>query len=117
MICRTDTVACPRLSCYMIRDRQECLSYRGDALPAKSNRSKSASQSKPARATKPASRKRRLKIAIAGFGTVGRSVAKLLCQEGNEAFELTHIFNRNVSRKKVDWVPPSVRWTESIGEV
>jgi homoserine dehydrogenase len=80
-------------------------------LPAKSNRSKSKSLAKPP------SRKRRLKIAIAGFGTVGRSVAKLLCQEANEAFELTHIFNRNVNRKKVDWVPSSVRWTDSITEV
>jgi homoserine dehydrogenase len=66
---------------------------------------------------KPVSRKRKLKIAIAGFGTVGRSVAKLLCQEANETFELTHIFNRNIGRKKVDWVPSSVRWTESINEV
>jgi homoserine dehydrogenase len=80
-------------------------------LPAKSNRSKPKSQSKPA------PRRRKLKIAIAGFGTVGRSVAKLLCQEANEAFELTHIFNRNVGRKKVDWVPSNVRWTDSIGEV
>lgn len=80
-------------------------------MPAKSNRSKSKSLSKPA------PRKRRLKVAIAGFGTVGRSVAKLLCQEANEAFELTHIFNRNASRKKVDWVPTSVRWTDSISEV
>ncbi len=80
-------------------------------MPAKSNRSKSKSL------TKSAPRKRRLKVAIAGFGTVGRSVAKLLCQEANEAFELTHIFNRNVSRKKVDWVPTSVRWTDSISEV
>ncbi len=80
-------------------------------MPAKPNRSKAKPQSKPA------PRRRKLKIAIAGFGTVGRSVAKLLCQETNETFELTHIFNRDVSRKKVDWVPSSVRWTESVGEV
>src|SRR5690242_1516263 len=60
---------------------------------------------------------KRLKIALAGFGTVGRSVVKLLCQEANDSFELTHIFNRNVARKKVDWVPPSVRWTENINEL
>ena len=45
-------------------------------------------------------RRKKLKVAIAGFGTVGRSVAKLLCQEANETFELTHIFNRNVAGKK-----------------
>ncbi len=58
-----------------------------------------------------------MKVAIAGFGTVGRSVVKLLCQESNNTFELTHIFNRNVGRKKVDWVPAGVRWTENINEV
>jgi homoserine dehydrogenase len=86
-------------------------------LAAKQKRSKSRSESKPASGKKPVSRKKKLKIAIAGFGTVGRSVVKLLCEEANDAFELTHIFNRNVARKKVDWVPASVRWTESIGEV
>ena len=35
----------------------------------------------------------------------------------NDSFELTHIFDRNVSRIKVDWVPSTVRWTESIDEV
>lgn len=80
------------------------------------SKSKSKSKSKPAPARKTVSRKR-LKIALAGFGTVGRSVAKLLLQEANESFELTHIFNRNVARKKVDWVPSNVRWTENIGEL
>jgi homoserine dehydrogenase len=86
-------------------------------LAAKANRAKSspAKKLKSKNNKKPADRK--LKIALAGFGTVGRSVAKLLCQEANDSFELTHIFNRNIARKKVDWVPPSVRWTESIGEV
>jgi homoserine dehydrogenase len=31
--------------------------------------------------------------------------------------QLTHIFNRNVERKRVDWVPPSVAWTASADEV
>ncbi len=62
-------------------------------------------------------RRKKLKVAIAGFGTVGRSVAKLLCQEASDTFELTHIFNRDIARKKVDWVPASVRWTENISEV
>lgn len=72
---------------------------------------------KPSPAKKPPSRRRKLRVVIAGFGTVGRSVVKLLCQETSGTFELTHIFNRNVAHKKVDWVPASVRWTESIGEV
>jgi homoserine dehydrogenase len=86
-------------------------------LPAKSNRASPKPRSKSAPAKKLPARKKKLKIAIAGFGTVGRSVAKLLCQEASGAFELTHIFNRDVARKKVDWVPASVRWTESISEV
>ena len=90
---------------------------RGAALAAKSTRAKSHARGKPAPANKPPLRKKKLKIAIAGFGTVGRSVARLLWQEASDTFELTHIFNRDIARKKVDWVPPSVRWTESIQEV
>jgi homoserine dehydrogenase len=90
---------------------------RGAALAAKGNREKSKSRTKASPAKAVAVRRKKLKIAIAGFGTVGRSVAKLLCQEPSGAFELTHIFNRDIARKKVDWVPSSVRWTESINEV
>ena len=81
------------------------------------------SKSSPSRSTrKPAPKKktappRKLKVALAGFGTVGRSVVKLLGQEPNGPFELTHIFNRNVARKKVDWVPSSVRWTDDVDEL
>ncbi len=60
---------------------------------------------------------RPLKIAIAGFGTVGKSVAKLLSQDMSGLFSLSHIYNRNVARKRVDWVPSDVRWTENIDEV
>jgi homoserine dehydrogenase len=60
---------------------------------------------------------KKLKIALAGFGTVGRSVAKILSQNANSPFVLTHIFNRNIERKKVDWISPQVRWTERIEDV
>jgi homoserine dehydrogenase len=86
-------------------------------LAAKAKAVKSKSRVKSAPAKKSAVRKRKLKIAIAGFGTVGRSVVKILLQEANDCFEVTHIFNRGVSRKKVDWVPSSVRWTDSVNEV
>jgi len=86
-------------------------------LAAKVNRAKSKLEIKLESKNKKRPTHRRLKIALAGFGTVGQSVAKLLCQEANNCFELSHIFNRKVARKKVDWVPPSVCWTESIGEV
>jgi len=58
-----------------------------------------------------------LKVALAGFGTVGRSVVKLLLEDRDSPFELTHIFNRNIERKKVDWVPSTVRWTEDIDDL
>ncbi len=64
-----------------------------------------------------ASAGRKLKIALVGFGTVGRSVAKLLSQNPHSPFVLTHIYNRNVARKKADWIPAQVRWTEKIEEV
>jgi homoserine dehydrogenase len=71
--------------------------------------------------SKPASRKqpdaaRKLKIGLVGFGTVGRSVAKLLSQDAGGPFLLTHVCNRNVNRKKVDWLP-DVRWTEDIDDL
>ena len=58
-----------------------------------------------------------VKVAILGFGTVGSSVARILCGSKPESVELTHIFNRNVARKRVDWVPSSVAWTETIEDV
>jgi homoserine dehydrogenase len=57
------------------------------------------------------------KVALVGFGTVGRAVAKILCERGDGALRLTHIFNRNVQRKKQDWVPREVVWTEDLESV
>ena len=58
-----------------------------------------------------------LRVALLGFGTVGRSVAQILTAGHVPDVQLTHIFNRHVSTKRVDWVPPSVTWTESVDEV
>jgi homoserine dehydrogenase len=57
------------------------------------------------------------KVALIGFGTVGSSVAKILCERTDTKLRLTHICNRNVARKKVDWLPPEVVWTENIDDV
>lgn len=57
------------------------------------------------------------KIALAGFGTVGRSVAKILVERSGIPLRLTHVCNRNVARKKVDWLPADVVWTENIGDI
>lgn len=58
-----------------------------------------------------------LRIAIFGFGTVGSSVARILVESKPEGLELTHVYNRNVARKRVDWTPPSVVWSEDVEAV
>jgi homoserine dehydrogenase len=58
------------------------------------------------------SKPRPLRIALFGFGTVGSSVARIVLESKPEGLELTHVYNRNVSRKKVDWVPKGVVWSE-----
>jgi homoserine dehydrogenase len=60
---------------------------------------------------------RPLRVALFGFGTVGSSVARILVESRPEGLQLTHIFNRGISRKRVDWVPGSVTWSEDAEEV
>jgi homoserine dehydrogenase len=60
---------------------------------------------------------RPLRIAIFGFGTVGSSVARILIETRPQQLQLTHVFNRNVARKKADWVPDSVTWSEDADAV
>ncbi len=60
---------------------------------------------------------RHLRIAIFGFGTVGSSVARILVESKPQGLELTHVFNRRVSRKRVDWVPANVVWSEDADAV
>ena len=58
-----------------------------------------------------------LRIALFGFGTVGSSVARILIESKPQGLELTHIFNRGVARKRVEWVPGSVVWSEDADTV
>jgi homoserine dehydrogenase len=57
------------------------------------------------------------RVALIGFGTVGRAVAKILCSSEQGPIRLTHICNRNVERKKQAWVPEDVIWTDDVGSV
>lgn len=57
------------------------------------------------------------RVALVGFGTVGRSVAKILCEHSDGLLRLTHICNRNVERKKQPWVPTDVIWTEDFQSI
>ncbi len=60
---------------------------------------------------------RPLRVALFGFGTVGSSVARILVESKPEGLQLTHIFNRGISRKRVDWVPANVKWSEDAEAV
>jgi homoserine dehydrogenase len=62
----------------------------------------------------PARNDQACRVALIGFGTVGRAVAKILCGNGDNSLRLTHICNRNVERKKQAWVPGDVIWTEDV---
>ncbi len=57
------------------------------------------------------------RVALLGFGTVGQAVARILCSGEVPHIRLTHIFNRDISRKRVDWVPASVTWTDQIDDI
>jgi homoserine dehydrogenase len=58
-----------------------------------------------------------LRVAIVGFGTVGRSVAKVLSSGIHPSLLLTAVCNREVERKRVDWVAADVDWTDSFEAV
>ena len=61
------------------------------------------------------------RVALIGFGTVGRAVAKILCENGGSSLRLTHICNRNVAKKrqslKPNDVPGNVIWTDDVDTV
>jgi len=57
------------------------------------------------------------RVALIGFGTVGRAVAKILCENPSTSLRLTHICNRNVERKKQPWVRSDVIWTDNVQTV
>ena len=60
---------------------------------------------------------RTLKVAILGFGTVGSSVARILSERAGGDLRLTHIFNRQIARKRVGSLSPEIHWTEDINDV
>jgi homoserine dehydrogenase len=78
--------------------------------PAKTEAAKSSKQ-------EDASRSGSCRVALIGFGNVGRSVARILCENSGGALQLTHICNRNFERKKQPWVPADVVWTDDIQSV
>jgi len=79
------------------------------AKPSKSAKSKVAGKASKSCATR--------RVALIGFGTVGRAVARILCEGSDGSLRLTHICNRNVERKKQPWVPRHVVWTDDVQSV
>ncbi len=58
------------------------------------------------------------RVAIAGFGTVGNAVARLLHSRRDQSrLRLTHICNRNVARKKAGWLGHDVVWIEDLQQI
>jgi len=60
---------------------------------------------------------RPLRIALFGFGTVSSSVARILVESRPEGLELTHIYARSLAKRRVNWVPASVAWSEDADAV
>jgi homoserine dehydrogenase len=89
------------------------------ARPAKTAARKSAraTEQPEALAKKAAAVSKKLKIGLIGFGTVGRSVAKILCRGDSSPLLLTHICNRNIERKKIEGLPAHIHWTSNVRDV
>jgi homoserine dehydrogenase len=58
-----------------------------------------------------------LNVAVVGFGTVGKSVARILSENPPVGLRLTQICNRNIAGKRVDWLPDTIRWTDDISDL
>ena len=56
-------------------------------------------------------------VGIAGFGTVGQAVARILSSGAHSGLRLTHVCNRNIARKKAAWVAKDVVWTDSFDDL
>jgi homoserine dehydrogenase len=88
------------------------------ATKRKTSRPKTATTFKK---TTPVSATAPVKIALLGFGTVGSSLARVIAESKLPGVELTHIYNRNVERKRVSdaakCVPASAVWTENFNDI
>ncbi len=61
--------------------------------------------------------KRCCRVGIVGFGTVGQAVGRVLSSGIHPNLRLTHVCNRNVARKRVDWIGPDVVWTDTFDDL
>ena len=95
-----------------------------NSKPVAKTRVSKPAAAKPAASKNPA-RDSACRVALIGFGTVGRAVAKILCANGGGSLRLTHICNRNAEKKKQAWlqsgaptnIPSDVIWTDDVQSV
>ena len=67
------------------------------------------------RTASPSARKAPCRVVLAGFGTVGRSVANVLGGLPDEV-ALTVVLDRRAAIKRADWIDERVLWTDSVDE-
>jgi homoserine dehydrogenase len=58
-----------------------------------------------------------LRIGLVGFGTVGRSVARRLVQDGGRRARLVRVCGRPGGRERAAWLPASVGWTTRFDDL
>jgi homoserine dehydrogenase len=97
-------------------------SFRSDWIHEIDSLPKQPSKPMPqAATTKKHERSAGCRVALIGFGTVGRAVAKIMAANGDGPLRLTHICNRNVEKKKqsaaASDVPSDVIWTNDVDSV
>ena len=61
------------------------------------------------------------RIGLLGFGTVGSSFAEVLAASGRDDIAITHIYNRDVERKRTHerakFIPASTVWTNRVEDI
>ena len=74
-------------------------------------------QGPSARAAQESRNRRPLRVALFGFGTVASSVARILVESKPQGLKLTHVYSRSLARRRANWVPSSVTWTDDVDAV
>lgn len=92
-----------------------------DSLPKQTSKPAANSATSKNQGRKETEQTSTCRVALIGFGTVGRPVARILWENGDRSLRLTHICNRNIEKKKQSWgsnkFPNDVIWTDDVDSV
>ncbi len=92
-----------------------------DSLPKQTSKPAANSATSKNQGRKETEQTTTCRVALIGFGTVGRPVARILWENGDRSLRLTHICNRNIEKKKQSWgsnkFPNDVIWTDDVDSV